>query len=193
MNDILLGVGRKLKQIRKAKKMILSEVAAKANVSAALVSKVENGRTIPSLPVLITLVQALNEDLSNFFRDIILNADKSYFNVRKSERVKLEKEESAGYEYELIFNKQLLSIGFEAVLLKVLPGAQREKTVTDAFEFKYMLSGVSEYVIGNDTVVLQEGDSIYFDGRIPHKPQNKTTEIATMLVLYFYLNNPNNQ
>lgn len=181
-----MGVGRKLKEIRKSKKLVLSEVAEKAGVSTALVSKVENGRTIPSLPVLITLVFALEEDLSNFFRDVVLKSDKGYFVIRKEDNPPLEKEAAAGFEYALIFNKHLFSIGFEIVLLTLAPNSSREKTVTDAFEFKYMLEGETRYVIGEENVDLKAGDALYFDGRIPHNPQNISSSPAKMLVIYFY-------
>lgn len=191
MEDILLSVGRKLKEIRKSKKMVLSEVAQKANVSTALVSKIENGRTFPSLPVLLTLVHALDEDLSNFFRGVVLKSDKSYFVIRQSENTHFAKEAAEGFQYDLIFNKQLLSIGFEIVLLTLQPNATREPTVTDAFEFKYILEGETSYIIGEDCVDLKKGDAIYFDGRIPHSPQNKSNSPARMLVIYFYLDETN--
>ncbi len=191
MEDILLSVGRKLKEIRKSKKLVLSEVAQKANVSTALVSKIENGRTVPSLPVLLTLIQALDEDLSNFFRGVVLKSDKSYFVIRQAENTRLEKEFAEGFQYDLIFNKQLLSIGFEVVLLTLQPNANRKSTVTDAFEFKYILDGEARYIIGDDIVDLNRGDAIYFDGRIPHNPQNISDASTTMLVIYFYLDETN--
>lgn len=191
MEDILLSVGRKLQEIRKEKKMILSEVAQKANVSTALVSKIENGRTVPSLPVLLTLIQALDEDLSNFFRGVILKSDKNYFVIRKSENTPVEREEAEGFQYDLIFNRQLLSIGFEVVLLTLQPNATRKATMTDAFELKYITDGEVRYVIGEDVIDLKKGDSIYFDGRIPHNPQNISKSATTMLVIYFYLDKTN--
>lgn len=187
MEDILLSVGRKLKEIRKSKKLVLSEVAQRANVSTALVSKIENGRTVPSLPVLLVLIQALDEDLSNFFRGVALTSDKKYFVIRKEENSPLVKEEADGFRYDLIFNKQLLSIGFEVVLLTLQPNATREPSVTDAFELKYMLDGEARYVIGDDIIDLKKGDTLYFDGRIPHIPQNISNQSTTMLVVYFYL------
>jgi len=193
MDDILLGIGRKLKEIRKNKGLVLTTVAERANVSAALVSKIENGRTLPSLPVLITLIQALEEDLSNFFRDVTMEAPKPYFVVRKKEYVSLEREESEGFDYQLIFNKRLLSVGFELVLLTVQPGAKREKTITDAFEFKYILEGKATYVIGDDCIDLEKGDAIYFDGRTPHNPQNLYDKPATMLVVYFFYTEKENK
>jgi transcriptional regulator with XRE-family HTH domain len=50
MNDFLIGIGKRLKDIRKKNNLTINELAFKANVSNGLVSRIENGRTIPSLP-----------------------------------------------------------------------------------------------------------------------------------------------
>jgi uncharacterized cupin superfamily protein len=73
------------------------------------------------------------------------------------------------------------------VLLEVKPNSQREKVVTDAFEFKYILTGECYYEIGDQEVLLKEGDSIFFDGRIPHVPINKGKASSKMLVVYFFI------
>src|SRR5690606_40161850 len=52
----------------------------------------------------------------------------------------------------------------------------RSKVVTDAYEYKYMLSGECTYIIGDEEVLLYEGDAIFFDGRIPHVPVNRRSE-----------------
>ena len=89
--------------------------------------------------------------------------------------------------YTYIFGKQLSSLGFESVLLEVAPGSKRDKVTTDAYEFKYMLSGECYYEIGDDEVLLKEGDSIFFDGRIPHVPVNRGGVTSKMLVMYFFI------
>ncbi len=50
MNDFLIGIGKRLKDIRKKNNLTINELAFRANVSNGLVSRIENGRTIPSLP-----------------------------------------------------------------------------------------------------------------------------------------------
>ena len=67
MNDFLIGIGKRLKDIRKKNNLTINELAFKANVSNGLVSRIENGRTIPSLPVLLDLIQSLEIDASYFF------------------------------------------------------------------------------------------------------------------------------
>jgi mannose-6-phosphate isomerase-like protein (cupin superfamily) len=81
----------------------------------------------------------------------------------------------------------LNSVGFESVLLEVQPNSKREKVVTDAFEFKYILTGECYYEIGDQEVLLKEGDSIFFDGRVPHVPVNKGNVHSKMLVVYFFI------
>ena len=44
--------------------------------------------------------------------------------------------------------------------------ATRPLVETEAFEYKYILTGDVEYQFGKDTVVLNQGDSVLFDGRI---------------------------
>jgi transcriptional regulator with XRE-family HTH domain len=189
MNDYLIGIGKRIKDIRKKNKKTISTVAYSAEVSNGLISRIENGRTIPSLPVLLNIINALEIEVSDFFEGMPKPTAANYIISRAEDNSIIEKEDDAkGFTYQYIFGKQLSSIGFEVVLLEIKPNSQREKVETDAFEFKYMLSGECSYVIGDDEVLLKEGDSIFFDGRIPHVPINRSKTSAKMLVLYFLFN-----
>src|SRR5690606_27616672 len=138
-------------------------------VTAGLISRIENGRTIPSLPVFLKIVGALQIEVPDFFKDMPKANGQNFLVARREDLQLIEKEDEAvGFSYHYIFGKQLNSVGFEGVLLEVEPNSHRDKVVTDAFEFKYILSGECSYVIGEQEVQLREGDSIFFDGRIPH-------------------------
>lgn len=78
------------------------------------------------------------------------------------------------------------SLGFETVLLEAELNSKRDKVITEAFEFKYILSGECYYNIGDEEVLLKEGDSIFFDGRVPHVPINRESVSSKMLVIYFF-------
>ena len=58
---------------------------------------------------------------------------------------------------------------------------------TDAYEYKYIIKGKIEYVIENKKYVLEEGDSIFFDGRLGHKPRNIGQSNAQILIVYFFI------
>ena len=59
---------------------------------------------------------------------------------------------------------------------------------TDAFEFKYLLKGKVEYTIGEETYLMEEGDSLFFDAGDLHNPRNTGQEDALLLVIYFFKN-----
>ena len=188
MEDYLIGIGKRIKEIRKNGNSTISEIAQKAGVTSGLISRIENGRTIPSLPVLLKIISSLEIEVTDFFKGMPQTNGAGYIVSRKEENSIIEKEDDAlGFTYTYIFGKQLSSLGFETVLLQIEPNSKRGKVTTDAFEFKYVLSGECNYVIGEDEICLREGDSIFFDGRIPHVPVNRGNVSTTMLVLYFFI------
>ncbi|QTD36298.1 helix-turn-helix transcriptional regulator [Polaribacter batillariae] len=190
MNNFLIGIGKRIKSIRNKQKITISTLASAAGVSNGLISRIENGRTIPSLPVLLELISALEIDASTFFEGVENKAGATYILIKKNEQQFLEKEiEAQGFTYYHIFGKSLNTIGFEAVILTISPNSYRVKVTTDAWEFKYILNGSCTYLINNEEVTVNEGDSLYFNGRLPHVPVNNNTESCTMLVLYFYSEN----
>ena len=187
MDDFLIGIGKRIRTIRKKNGITISTLASTAGVSNGLVSRIENGRTIPSLPVLLELISALEIDASTFFEGVEKKAGAKYIHIKKDEQLFLEKEmEAEGFTYFQIFGKSLNAVGFEAVMLTVSPNSKREKVVTDAWEFKYVLSGKCVYIIDNEEIEVRQGDAIYFNGRLPHVPVNRSANDCTMLVLYFY-------
>lgn len=190
MDDFLIGIGKRIKAIRKKNGITISNLATDAGVSNGLISRIENGRTIPSLPVLLELISALNIEASNFFEDVEKKTGAKYIHIKASENQFLEKEvEAEGFTYFQIFGKSVNTVGFEAVILTVSPNSRREKVTTDAWEFKYILSGKCVYKIENEEIELTKGDSLYFNGRLPHVPVNQTDSDCNMLVLYFYSEN----
>ena len=188
MEDYLIGIGKRIKEIRKNNQNTISNIALKAEVTSGLISRIENGRTIPSLPVFLKIVDALDMELMDFFDGMPKINGANFLVARKDESHIIEKEDEAiGFTYHYLFAKSLNSVGFQSVLLEVEPNSRREKVSTDAFELKYVLSGECYYAIGEQEVVLHEGDSIFFDGRIPHVPINRGKETCKMLVLYFFI------
>ncbi len=188
MDDYLIGIGKHIKELRKKDNLTISDIANRASVTAGLISRIENGRTIPSLPVLLKIISALEAEVADFFNGMPQANNAKYIVSRKEENSSIEKEDDAvGFSYSYIFGKQLSSLGFEAVLLQVHPNSKREKVITDAYEFKYMLSGECYYTIEEEKILLREGDSIFFDGRLPHVPENRSTNTASILVLYFFI------
>lgn len=187
--DILIQIGTQIKERRKNKGITLQELADRASVSKGLVSQIENNRVVPSLMVLIEIIRALDVDLNVFFKEIGADSTtKTVLVKRRDEYSYFEKEQAIGFRYHRIFTKNIEKSTVDMVLLELEPDASRPMVETEAFEYKYVLSGEIEYQFEHETIRLKAGDSMLFDGRIPHTPKNIAAYNAVMLVIYFFEN-----
>lgn len=186
-DDVLIQISNRIKDKRREKNITVQELAIRANVSKGLISQIENSRTIPSLVVLIDIIKALEIDMNVFFKDIHSpDANSPLIIRRKADYEHFEKEHAEGFHYQRIFTQSIKSSTVDIVILELQPDAHRPQVETEAYEYKYILSGTIEYQFGEKSYTLAEGDSMLFDGRIPHTPKNTGTTKASMLVIYFF-------
>ena len=183
-NNTLLIIGKKVREIRTEKNLKLVEVADKAGISKGLLSKVENGRTIPSLPVLLQIIRSLNVGYSFFFEGVEEQSNYLYIHKKKEDYSPLEKEDSIGFNYLSVLSENTGQQAFQAAILNLEPDAQRSMVLTDGYEFLYMIKGSVEYHLDNEVVHLKEGESLFFNGRIPHVPKNHSDQVVKILVIY---------
>lgn len=182
---ILLEISKRIKNYRIQKNFTVQELADLSKVSKGMISQIENGRSIPSLPVLLNIVSALEINLSEFFEDIVENEELVIIG-RKSTYEKFQKEGTEGFSYERFLTRSMKNCTVDIVLLTLAPKNYRDQVVTEAFEYKYILSGEVDYIIGNQQYHLQAGDSIFFDGRLKHVPINLSSTPCQMLIVYFF-------
>lgn len=181
----LLEISRRVRERRLEKKLTVQELADRCKVSKGFISQVENGRTVPSLPVIFNIIQALDMEVGRFFENIHTSEPKILVQ-KKSDYQPFQKEEAAGFLYQRIFTHSIESSTTDFVLLELEKNAYREEVETDAYEFKYIIKGSVEYRINGDTYQLEEGDSLFFDGRLPHVPRCTGGENSVMLIVYFF-------
>ena len=182
--QLLIRIGRKIRDIRTGQQMKLHEVAEAARISKGLLSRIENGRTVPSLPVLLSIIGNLKVPMHVFFEDIEVVSPAPFVHRKAAQYDPFVKENAVGFLYHHILSRTVFNVALEADILTLQPGSQREPVTTDGFEFKYMLKGELEYHLGDEKMIFQEGDSLFFNGRIPHVPANRSDRPATMLVIY---------
>ncbi|HEX5171813.1 MAG TPA: XRE family transcriptional regulator [Cyclobacteriaceae bacterium] len=186
-NEVVSRIAQKIRAARLGKNLTIQEVARRSNVSKGLLSKIENSRTVPSLPVFISLIQSLDLSLKEFFEDMVLMNGKDFVHIKKNEYKPMIREDRPGFSYLHILSQNITNCTMEITLLTLEPGAKGNPTTTDGYEFKYILQGRCDYYINNESILLMEGDSIYFDASKPHLPVNNSRKRTVMLVVYFIL------
>jgi transcriptional regulator with XRE-family HTH domain len=186
--ELILLLGDKIKTKRTQKSITLEQLAVKAGVSKGLISQIENNRTVPSLPVLFNIIHSLDEDLKTFFEDMHDGLQNSRIViVRKGQEKLFAKEPVKGFSYKRVLTRSITSQATDVVLLELKKNAARKQMIqTDAFECKYVLKGKVEYQIGKEVFSLDEGDTLFFDGRIKHRLKNIGNTKALILVVYLF-------
>lgn len=187
-NYIIHGIGPKIRELRKEMGIRLSELAEASQLSTPMISKIENGRVIPTLPSLFSILEALSVEPAIFFSEINKELSFSKFlHIKKEDYQAYIKEESAkGFFYKSILEKKLEEGAFQISHVTLKPGNTRPKVSTEAFEFIYIIKGSIDYYIDDEKILLKKGESLFFDGNIPHVPFNRTDEDVEYLVIYFF-------
>ena len=70
-NDEELRIGKKLKELRIEKGFSLEDVSAVSGIEVDVVSRLENGKIIPSLGMLQNLAKVFNVKMVYFFQDAV--------------------------------------------------------------------------------------------------------------------------
>ena len=163
-------VGAQIRAIRQALGMTGAELAAAAQLSPGMLSKIENGQSSPSLATLAALAAALNMPIGSFFAAADEKSEATF--VKAGRGLKIERRgTSKGHDYQLLGHSLRSKVKVEPYLITLdansdaFPIFQHEGT-----EFIYMLKGEVAYAHGDQTYVLSPGDSLFFDAAAAHGP-----------------------
>ena len=184
MREQLSMLGMRLRELRKERKLTLRQLAARTGLTAGLLSKIENFRTVPSLPVLFSVAGALRCDLGELFSSLAAAAAKKWIAVRAGEIRRIQRENSSGVFYDLAMTAGVSASEMQIMFCTVKPGAKRRPVTGSGYEVLYFLEGSVEYHLGRETVSLSTGDLLFFDSSIPHYPENPGGSDVRMLVVY---------
>ena len=170
--------GRKLGPLRQAARMTIEELAAKAEVSAGLVSQLERGIGNPSFNTLAKLAYALGTPIGTFFNGPAQVDPVVRRNLRKKLTHSAFANGNPAPVYELLTPD--LRRKLEVIWVELPPGQSNQEApfVHETEECGVLLSGTLEVHLGEEVYTLNAGDSISFSGLTPHWYRNPGSEPA---------------
>ena len=183
-HDKLSLIGVRILELRKARKLSLRELAKRSGLSAGLLSKVENFRTVPSLAVLIAIADALEVDVAALVKNINGAPAAPYLLVRAGEGRPERREDSKGLVYNYLLSQDLTNYSLRVNEVAISPGTYRKPLSTNALELVHVLAGAVAYGFKEDEVALTAGDTLYFDGLVAHSVRNDTDQPARLFKVY---------
>jgi len=178
-------VGRKLRQLRLRKKIALADLGKHTGLSPSMLSQLENGKMIPTLPTLARIAMVFDVGLEHFFGG--QRARKLFSVIRGQERMRFpERPDSPApaYFFEcLTFASQ--GKGLQAYLAEFphRGPAHCAEHVHEGLEFLFLIDGSLTIRFQEEDHELRAGDSVLLDPSEPHSYRGSGKNGARALVV----------
>jgi transcriptional regulator with XRE-family HTH domain len=184
---VAAAIGLQIRTLRKRLEITGGELAARAGLSAGMLSKIENGSVSASLESLEALAKALNVPLTSLFASYEERRDCSF--VPAGRGVTIDRRGTkAGHQYQLLGHSLSGDLVVEPYLITLSDEAQPYPVFQHAgIEFIYMLTGAVTYRHADKTYPLQQGDALMFDSAAPHGPERLEKLPSTYLSVIVYV------
>lgn len=182
----LLDLGNQVRKLRTERSLTLQDLAGLTGLSKPNLSQIENNLVTPPIATLLKIATALGVPIGYFFQESPQQINMIV--VRKEDRYGIAKGphiSHIGYQYEpLAYPK--IDKSMEPFIVEM-----EEREASDIVfnnhrgeEFLFVLRGSLEFCYGDDSVTLEEGDSLYFDSIVPHGYRGIGGPAKTLVVIY---------
>ena len=164
-DDLNAAVGKTIAEMRESNGLTASELAKRARVSAAMISRIEKGQVSPSLNMLRQLSEAMCVPIGAFFREAG-SAVTDVTHVRKGAGLKAVRQlGDHAHEFTVLGFHRRSDLQFESHLISV---SRNRKAAAPTYAGQgcvaiYVLEGEAIYRYGDRLFRIGTGDSLSFD------------------------------
>ena len=172
--DVLEGVGPRLRALRRKRGSTLAGLSAETGLSASTLSRLETGRLRPTLEQLLPLARAHGVPLDDLVQAPPTGDPRIHLRpVRRSGLVVVPLTRRAGGIQ-----------AYKVVYPPADPGAVPALQTHDGYEWFYVLNGRVRFVLGKQDLRLGPGEAAEFDTREPHSIGSADDLPAELLTLF---------
>ncbi len=165
------GLGERVKNLRRSKKLTLVEVSKRTGIDQATLSRIENGVMTGTLDSHMKIAEVLGVPLPDLYREVLdkVNEAKEHMAKKKLETFS----HSSGAVAELL-TAGILQKKMMPILLKIKPKGrtEAEEYAPQSERFIYILKGEIEVNLPKEKKTLKSGEGLYFSASLPHHFKN---------------------
>jgi transcriptional regulator with XRE-family HTH domain len=169
---VKLDIGTKIRAIRNRKKITIAQMCEGTGLSKGFVSNVENNNTSPSINTLSTIAEFLGVPLP-------------YLLLEKKQHMRVvRKEERTNSSFHNLKIEHLASKGgLRTMIVEFPPGASiGEPHSHEGEESHLVLKGKILAEQGEDSFIVEEGDSFSWNASVPHFVKNIGEDKAVVFI-----------
>ncbi len=167
MSEQIKLIASRIRELRDISSMSVQSLAAELKITEEQYVEYESGNTDIPVSFLYQIANIFNVELA-----AILTGDNpklhTYQVVRKGKGANVERRED--YKYQSLANN-FIGKKAEPFIVTVPPGSDNSPVHFNSHkgqEFNYVIEGTLKIIINGHELVLEEGDSVYFDSSSNH-------------------------
>jgi transcriptional regulator with XRE-family HTH domain len=172
--------------MRESKQIGLDEMAERTGLNREQINRIEEGEDLPSLAPMVKIARVLGVRLGTFLDDQDALGPVVSRKTNYKESVSFSTNQATSHTHMDYFSLSADKSGrhMEPFFIRVAPreeNASFQLSSHEGEEFIYCLEGIIEIIYGNDTYILEDGDSIYYDSIVTHHVHAADSKGATIL------------
>jgi XRE family transcriptional regulator, regulator of sulfur utilization len=187
-DDLLSNLGTRLRELRQAQSLTLEMLAQRAQVSRAMISKIERSEKMPTVGILVRIATALNVTLSALLGG---QAPSAAIQLQRANRRSRFRDPSTGFEREAVFSPA--EENDMELVRHVLPGFQSTGLLSPypvpTRKLIFSPSGPLVVKIGGETFFMESGDALRFDVTSAYSFSNPEAEPVSYYLFMTRLGN----
>ena len=178
-------IGAKLRQLRLKRKLSLNGLGRHTGLSASMLSQLESGRLVPTLPTLARIAMVFDVGFERFFS--VTKITRKFVIVRANERTPLPGDPDTPFPGASL-QELLVGAGEKnlSAYLAEFPKHLSEEVRTHVHpgsEWIHVLEGVLGIHYQAEDHLLNTGDSVHFDGAEPHSYFGQSEPPAKAIII----------
>ncbi len=180
MTGEIREIAERIKELREVSDLTVESLAKELGISAEVYRQYESGAVDIPVSLLYEIASKFKVELAE-----LLTGERpklhTYSLVRKGKGVEVKR--SHDYDYQSLA-PNFVHKRMEPMLVTVQPKETEVQTHSHpGQEFDYMISGTMAVTIDDHELVLDEGDSLYFDSNHPHSMRAMNDRPAQFLAI----------
>jgi transcriptional regulator with XRE-family HTH domain len=176
-DDTAINLGNQIRLLRDQRQLSQQALAHASGISRNTLSLIERGQTSPTVSTLKGLAKALGVEINAFFQPY--------------QEAKVVFTKADQRPYLMVSHGTLADLGLgilepliTPLLFHLEPGARSGPALShEGQDFVFCLSGEILYSVNGQAYILEPGDSLFFDGRLPHRFRNTGLTDSSMLII----------
>jgi transcriptional regulator with XRE-family HTH domain len=178
-------VGARIQQLRKERGISIEDLSSLTGFAVSNLEDIESGKEKPQLGTVMKLSKALDSAVGRLVSGM---GTQLYSITRKNDRKQVVRSASKTskkniYSY-MSLAPEVQGRHMEALIVQLEKNEEKDVSVHNGEEFVFVLEGVANLIIANESYDLEPGDSAYYLSTTSHYITAKTEKATILAVLY---------